>query len=194
MLVGVLLYAYCNGLRSSRVIDRRCREDVALRVLAGGLCPDHVTLAQFRSRHAQALAAVFVDSLRLCAEAGLVRLGTVALDGTKIGADGRADRNKTLAQLDKVIDGMLAEAAAVDDAEDSRESNDPPVPPGLADRDRRLQRLREAKARLEADAKARADRFAQRGEQVTRPARPRVCRRSPCGRVGVMRNRARRRR
>ena len=137
-----------------------------MRVLAGGLCPDHVTLARFRSRHAQALAAVFVDSLRLCAEAGLVRLGAVALDGTKMGADARADGNKTLAQLDKVIDAMLAEAAAVDAAEDARESNDPPVPPGLSDRDRRLERLREAKARLEADAKARADRFTQRGQQV----------------------------
>ena len=99
MLVGVLLYAYCTGLRSSRLIERRCREDVALRVLAAGLCPDHVTLARFRfrfrfrSRHAQALAAVFVDSLRLCAEAGLVRLGAVALDGTKIGAAARADGN-----------------------------------------------------------------------------------------------------
>jgi transposase len=166
VLVAVLLYAYCTGLRSSRLIERRCREDVALRVLAGGLFPDHVTLARFRSRHAQALAAVFVDSLRLCAEAGLVRLGAVALDGTKIGADARADGNRTLAQLDKVIDDMLAEAAAVDDAEDSRESNDPPVPPGLADRDRRLERLRTAKARLEAEAKARADRFTQRSQQV----------------------------
>ena len=85
VLVAILLYAYCCGIRSSRVIERRCREDVAFRVLAGGLMPDHVTLARFRSRHADALAAVFVDSLRLCAEAGLVRLGAVALDGTKIG-------------------------------------------------------------------------------------------------------------
>jgi hypothetical protein len=74
-----------------------------------------------RSRHAQALAALFVDSLRLCAEAGLVRLGAVALDGTKMGADARADGNKTLAQLDKVINGILAEADAVDAAEDSRD-------------------------------------------------------------------------
>jgi transposase len=166
VLVAVLLYAYCTGLRSSRVIERRCREDVALRVLAGGLFPDHVTLARFRSRHADALAAVFVDSLRLCAEAGLVRLGAVALDGTKIGADARADGNRTLAQLDKLIDEMLAEAAEVDAAEDARDSHDPPLPPGLSDGDRRLERLREAKARLEADAKARADRFAQRTEKV----------------------------
>ncbi len=136
MLVAVLLYAYCNGLRSSRLIERRCREDVALRVLAGGPCPDHVTLARFRSRHAQALAAVLVDSLRLCAEAGLGRLGAAALAGTKIGAGGPGDGNRTLAQLDKVIDEMLVEADAIDAAEDTRESNDPPVPPGLTDRDR----------------------------------------------------------
>lgn len=166
VLVAVLLYAYCSGIRSSRVIERRCQEDVAFRVLAGGLMPDHVTLARFRSRHAEALAAVFVASLRLCAEAGLVRLGAVALDGTKIGADARLDGNKTLAQLDELINGMLVEAEAVDAAEDARESNDPPLPPGMVHRERRLARLREAKARLEADAAARAARFAQRSAQV----------------------------
>ncbi len=166
VLVAVLLYAYCSGIRSSRVIERRCREDVAFRVLAGGLMPDHVTLARFRSRHAEALAAVFIDSLRLCAEAGLVCLGTVALDGTKIGADARPDGNRTLAELNRLIEDMLDEAAAVDAAEDARESNDPPLPPGMVNPDRRLARLREAKARLQADAHARAARFAQRSEQV----------------------------
>jgi transposase len=165
-MVAVLLYAYCAGIRSSRVIERRCQEDVAFRVLAGGLMPDHVTLARFRTRHAEALAAVFVDSLRLCAEAGLIRLGAVALDGSKIGADARPDGNRTLAELDALINGMLDEAAAVDAAEDARESNDPPIPPGMVHRDRRLARLREAKARLEAEAAARAARFAQRSEQV----------------------------
>jgi transposase len=165
-LVAIWLYAYCTGLRSSRVIERRCREDVAFRVLAGGLFPDHVTLARFRSRHADALAAVFVDSLRLCAEAGLVRLGAVALDGSKIGADARLDGNRTLAQLNQLIDGMLTEAAATDAADDARESNDPPLPPGMVDRGGRLARLRAAKARLEADAAERAARFAQRSEQI----------------------------
>ena len=80
-LVAVLLYAYCAGVRSSGVIERRCQEDVAFRVLAGGLMPDHATLARFRSRHARALAGVFVDSSRLCAEAGFGPLGAVTLDG-----------------------------------------------------------------------------------------------------------------
>lgn len=83
-MVAVLLYAYCTGVRSSRQIQRRCVEQIGYRILAAGLLPDHVTIARFRARHAQALAGVFVDSLRLCAEAGLVNLGALAVDGTKI--------------------------------------------------------------------------------------------------------------
>jgi transposase len=116
--VAVLLYGYCLGWRSSRVIERRCHEDVALRVLARGLCPDHVTIARFRARHADALAGVFVDSLRLCAAAGLVRLGTVALDGTKIAASAARSANRTLEELQAQVEEILAEAQAVDDAED----------------------------------------------------------------------------
>jgi transposase len=103
LMVALLLYAYCTGVRSSRAIEQRCVQDIAYRVLAGGLCPDHVTIARFRSRHAAALAAVFVASLRLCAEAGLVRLGIVALDGTKIGANASRDANRTLDALTQQI-------------------------------------------------------------------------------------------
>jgi Transposase domain (DUF772) len=87
MLLGILLYAYATGVRSSRQIQRRCTEDLAFRVLAGNQLPDHVTIARFRVRHQQALAGVLVESLRLCAAAGLVRLGLVALDGTKVAAN-----------------------------------------------------------------------------------------------------------
>jgi len=90
-LLGVLLYAYAIGVRSSRQIERRCAEDVAFRVLAGNQTPDHVTIARFRVRHEQALAGFLVESLRLCAAAGVVRVGVVALDGTKVAANG-ADR------------------------------------------------------------------------------------------------------
>jgi transposase len=86
-LLGVLLYAYAIGVRSSRQIQRRCREDLAFRVLAGNQLPDHVTIARFRVRHQQALAGFLVESLRLCAAVGLVRLGVVALDGTKLAAN-----------------------------------------------------------------------------------------------------------
>jgi transposase len=76
-LLGVLLYAYCIGVRSSRQIERRCREDLTFRVLAANQLPDHVTIARFRVRHQQALAGFLVASLKLCAAAGLVRLGMV---------------------------------------------------------------------------------------------------------------------
>jgi transposase len=85
----VLLYAYCTGVRSSRQIERRCHEDVAFRVLAGNATPDHVTIARFRVRHEQALAGLLVQSLQLCAAAGMVRLGPIALDGTKVEARSR---------------------------------------------------------------------------------------------------------
>jgi transposase len=84
LLLGVLLYAYAMGMRSSRQIQRRCTEDLAFRVLAGNQFPDHVTIARFRVRHQHALAGFLVASLKLCAAAGLVRLGVVALDGTKV--------------------------------------------------------------------------------------------------------------
>jgi transposase len=170
LMVAVLLYAYCTGLRSSRVIERRCIEDVTFRVLAGGLCPDHVTIARFRSRHAQALAGVFTASLRLCAEAGLVRLGVIALDGTKMGANASLDANRTMEALDKQIAAMIEEAEAIDAAEDDRDDTDAGQPPaGLVDPVKRRaqlaaaqQRLQAAKQRLAAAAEERAQRLAER--------------------------------
>jgi transposase len=170
VMVAVLLYGYCVGLRSSRLIERRCIEDVSFRVLAGGLCPDHVTIARFRARHADALAGVFVQSLRLCAEAGLLRLGVVALDGTKMGANASVDANRTLEALEEQIAAMVEEAAAIDAAEDCQNGDGGgPVPVGMDDpaaRRKRLagarQRLQEAKQRLEEAAAARAEKFAQR--------------------------------
>ena len=178
LMVAVLLYAYCTGLRSSRVIERRCIEDVTFRILAGGLCPDHVTIARFRARHAEALAGVFVDSLRLCAEAGLVRLGVVALDGTKMGASASLDANRTMEALDKQIAAMIEEAEAIDAAEDSRDNQDAGQPPaGMADPAKRRaqlaaaqQRLQAAKQRLTATADERAQRLAER-TAVTNTAR-----------------------
>ena len=87
LLLGVLLYGYAIGVRSSRQIQRRCTEDLAFRVLAGNQLPDHVTIARFRVRHEQALAGFLVASLRLCAAAGMIKLGIVALDGTKVAAN-----------------------------------------------------------------------------------------------------------
>jgi transposase len=168
MMVGLLLYAYCLGVRSSRAIERRCVEDIAFRVLAGNHCPDHVTIARFRQRHELALAEVLVDSLRLCAAAGMVELGTVMLDGTKIEANATKNASRTLADIEAEVARMLADADAADSAEDERERRDRDggVPPTLADPRSRLARLQEAKARLEADAAERAARFAERSRQL----------------------------
>jgi transposase len=87
MMVALLLYAYCLGVRSSRQIERLCQRDVAFRVVAGNLGPDHATIARFRQRHTEALTGLFTDILRLCKEAGLVKVGAVTLDGTKMAAD-----------------------------------------------------------------------------------------------------------
>jgi transposase len=103
MLLGVLLYAYCTGVRSSRQIERRLTEDIAFRVLVDNATPDHVTIARFRVRHEQALAGLLVASLRLCAAAGLVRLGLVALDGTKVEANAAAAANRTHAHLEAQV-------------------------------------------------------------------------------------------
>ena len=103
ILLAVLLYAYCTGVRSSRQIERRCTEDIAFRVLAGNSRPDHVTIARFRVRHEQALAGLLIQSLKLCAAAGMVRLGLLALDGTKVEANAAAAANRTHAHLEAQV-------------------------------------------------------------------------------------------
>jgi hypothetical protein len=140
-------------------------EDVAFRVLAGGHHPDHVTIARFRQRHAEALASVLVDSLRLCAEAGLVRLGVIALDGTRIAANAARDANRTLAELDEQVARMLAEADATDAAEDELDSG-PDLPDALTDRTSRVARLQAARRRLADTAEERRQRFEERSKSA----------------------------
>jgi transposase len=115
MMLGVLTYAYCTGERSSRRMERRLVEDVAYRVLAANLQPDHATLARFRRRHLTAIAELFAQVLALCVKAGLVDTGLVAIDGTKIAANASFFANRDREQLANEI---LAEAEAVDAAED----------------------------------------------------------------------------
>jgi transposase len=95
MMVALVLYAYCLGVRSSRAIERACREDVAFKVITAMEVPDHSTIAEFRRRHAAALGELFVGVLALCREAGLVRVGEIAIDGTKIRANASRDRNRS---------------------------------------------------------------------------------------------------
>jgi transposase len=118
LVLGVLLYGYCLRVRSSRQLERRCTEDLAFRVLAANQTPDHVTLARFRVRHQQALAGFLIESLKLCAAAGMVRVGVVALDGTKVAANAASRANRTLVKLEKEVAEILREAAESDQAED----------------------------------------------------------------------------
>jgi len=113
-MAALLLYAYASGERSSRVIERRSREDIAFRIIAAGLAPDHVTIARFRRRHADALIGLFSQVLGLCKRAGLVRLGTVAIDGTKVRANASKERFAPVAEAAN----LLAEAEARDVAEE----------------------------------------------------------------------------
>jgi hypothetical protein len=114
MMVSLLLYAYCIGERSSRRIERRCQEDIAFRVITANAVPDHSTIARFRQANQEALSACFTQVLRLCAAAGLVRVGVVALDGTKVEANASLYANRGLEAIDAEVRGMLAEAAATD--------------------------------------------------------------------------------
>jgi transposase len=150
MLLGVLLYAYCTGIRSSRQIERRCTEDVAFRVLAGNTSPDHVTIARFRVRHEQALAGLLVASLKLCAAVGLVRLGLVSLDGTKVAANAAAAANRTHAKLELQVAELLEQAAEANQAEDAEhgDARGDELPRALAARAERLTRLQRAKAQI----------------------------------------------
>jgi transposase len=161
MMVALLLYGYCQGERSSRVIEKRCLRDVAYRVIAGGLHPDHATIARFRARHEQALGGLFSQVLRLLAAEGMVSLGLLSLDGTKVAGSAAQKANRTLPQIEKI----LAEAAAADAAEDAREggSPQPATPRALACRAGRRERLARARDRLAAEDKARRE--AQRAKQ-----------------------------
>ncbi len=148
MMVALLLYAYAVGERSSRRIERRCVEDVATRVICANQAPDHTTIARFRQRHEAALAELFGEVLALCAEAGLVSVGLLAIDGTKLHANASQHANRDYEQLAREI---LEEADAVDAAEDERfgDVRGDELPPELATRQGRRGWLREAKRRLD---------------------------------------------
>ena len=186
LLLGVLLYGYCLGVRSSRQIERRCHEDIAFRVLAANQTPDHVTIARFRVRHEQALAGFLVESLKLCAAAGMVRVGTVALDGTKLAGNASDKANRTHERLEAEVAEILRQAAEADQREDRLfgDARGDELPAALASKTDRLARLREAKARLEAEAAAREQAYQQRLAVHTAAAKakgttPRTLKRRP---------------
>jgi transposase len=149
MMIALLLYAYARGERSSRGIERKCVEDVACRVIAAHQAPDHATIARFRVRHEESLAALFTEVLSLCEEAGLVKVGLIAIDGTKVHANASHHCNLDYEQLAREI---LKEAADVDAAEDELfgERRGDELPPEFRSTGELRKRLREAKQRLDA--------------------------------------------
>src|SRR5215210_6246691 len=153
MMVALLLYAYARGVRSSRVIERACEEDVAFRVLAAQQRPDHATLARFVERHQEAIAGLFGEVLALCARSGLAKVGVIAVDGTKVHANASRDENCDYERLAREI---VEEAKEVDAAEDELygDARGDELPAEFATAQGRRGWLREAKQRLEAERAA----------------------------------------
>src|SRR3954449_11301564 len=141
MMVALLLYSYALGQRSSRAIERRCAEDVPTRVICANQVPDHTTIARFRARHQDALASTFTQVLALCARAGLVSVGVVAVDGTAMAANASREATRSYASIRDEVERILGEAEAVDAAEEAEhgEASGDELPPGLADRRSRLE-------------------------------------------------------
>lgn len=165
MLTGLLLYGYSIGVTSSRRIERATQDDVAFRYLAAEQHPDHDTIANFRRQHLSALAGLFLQALRLCQQAGLVKLGLVAIDGTKILANASTRRSVPYRQLQereqywaKIVSELLAAAQRTDEEEDQRYGPGQPADPrpaGLAQAPSRLEKIRQAQAELEREAQQR---------------------------------------
>lgn len=159
MMVSLLLYAYCLGIRSSRQIERACEVDVAFRVIAANQKPDYSTICRFRKENEAVLADLFTAVLRLCEQAGLVKVGVVALDGTKMRGNASLAANRTYKYLEKEVKRMLQEAEEKDVQEDALYGKDhrgDELPKDLANREKRLARLKEAKAQLEQQAQEKA--------------------------------------
>lgn len=182
LMVRLLIYGYTTGVRSSRAIERKCVDDVAFRYLAAGAGPDFRSIARFRARHLDALAGIFTQSLHLAQRLGMVRMGRVALDGTKLQAN--ASKHKAMsytrlvekeqrleaeiAGLEAAAAGLLADAGAVDAAEDERfgpDGKDTDLPAELDRREKRLARLQAARAQIEAEAAAKARKHAEDKER-----------------------------
>jgi transposase len=163
MLARVLLYGYCIGVTSSRRIEKATHDDVAFRYLAADQHPDHDTIADFRQQHLEALAGLFLQALRLCQKAGLVKLGNVALDGTKMMANASTRRSVPYKKLmdrehywQAKVDQLLVQAQRTDQEEDQRFGKGQPadpLPEELAHAQSRLQRIRQAKTALEQEAR-----------------------------------------
>ena len=174
MMVKLLLYAYATGKPSSRKIEKATWEDVAYRVLSANNQPDHDSIAAFRKRHLQSLSRLFIQVLMICQEAGLVKLGHIALDGTKVKAN--ASKHKAMSydrmseaekKLEEEVRELLGKAEKADKEDDEKYGKGvrgDNLPAELARRETRLKKIREAKAALEAEAIRNAEEKAQEAQ------------------------------
>jgi len=189
MMVSVLLYSWCSNVYSSRGIASVCVNDLGGRYLAGGHQPDHRTINDFKLRHGEALRGLFLQSLCLCMKAGMVSLGHVSLDGSKIAAN--ASKHKAMsygrmveeeARLQAEVDEMMRRSAEADAAEDAQYGKENPgslFGEEIARRESRLAKLREAKAALEAEVRAAAE-----AKQAERAAKERAREEAGLGKLG----------
>jgi len=175
LMVKLLIYGYCIGKMSSRKLEQSTYDDVPFRVLTCNQHPDHDSIAQFRKRHLAALGRLFVQVLQLCQRAGLVKLGHVAIDGTKIKANAAKRQSLTYERLNKAeqelaaeVERLLGEAQRVDEDEDGLYGpgkRGDELPEELRRRETRLAKIRELKAQLESEAKEAAEQERQRKEE-----------------------------
>lgn len=178
MLVTLLIYAYCHQVRSSRRIERLCQTDVAFRVICAQDAPDHCTIARFRQDNEEAFTALFSQVLGLCARAGMGRLGSVAIDGTRIAANASAGANRSQAWLRDQVADMVAEADRVDAEEDEAfgDARGDELPEPFADPAGRAARIREALGQAEAERDAAAAAAADAAANQTARAEAYMCR------------------
>jgi len=190
LMLKLLIYGYATGVASSRKLEQATYRDVAVRMLVADQHPDYRSIARFRARHLDGLAELFVQALRLCRKAGLVKMGTLAIDGTKLRANasrhkamsyermGKAERQleEEIAAIRSQAAALLEDAEAVDREEDVRYGPDrrgDELPDELARRESRLARIREAKAALEAEeAERERARQAELREEGREPRKP----------------------
>ncbi|AKH97477.1 transposase [Halanaeroarchaeum sulfurireducens] len=168
MLLKVLVFAYAQGIRSSRKIDRLLERDVAFRFLAANQQPDFRTISNFRKDHRQDFHHLFVEILQMCRQAGMAQMGDVALDGRRVQGDAALEQNRTREQIEEEIQEILDEAAEVDVEEDEEygpENRGDELPEELQNKESRLKRLREAKAKLDKKEQIQKDEQAEKIRQ-----------------------------
>jgi len=168
MLLKVLVFGYAQGIRSSRKIDRLLERDVAFRYVGANQQPDFRTISTFRKDHREDFQHLFVEILLLCRQAGMAQMGGVALDGRRVQGDAALDQNRTRKQIEEEIQEILEEAADIDEQEDEEygpENRGDELPEEFRDKESRLERLREAKAKLDEQEQRMKDEQAEKIQQ-----------------------------